>query len=1021
MAASVSARSTTADTGLAALPARPPTPPREAPSNVAPVVASVKPGLHRTLSQTHRKALQTPPSVTLVSPATTESSAGPVRKRVEWSGRTEYKEAPHFRDGERPTKSSPLPGASSTRSKPVKGILKPSSSPCQPATPSALNARLDAAGGPINLPEMLDSTIKQLVGADRDSKVDAYTTLARALKASNNLPDRVALQGKMSLLTQFIQRDITLKPVDRSLANHALSLLTTFLHFNAIASTIPHDFAVFIVDHAIRTFEDPALTKDNVRHLMQVIAFQSFSPKVMSQDRVGRLLTAVHNIEDHLTGKSIVMSRIQLYKRLVKQCPMHLVSHASWLQDMFTDTLSLTKDIRNEAIGLGMEAGFALRHERQVQRNAMDILQTTPEDKSFIQSYIESLMSMLKDKEKDRQRAATVPQLWAVVNLFLRCPPEKWDLYGPWLTVVQTAFNMPDLTVKLEANTAWNRYVYLSLSDSKLSPKSLSTLCQPLLSQLRKKVSPKHVEEAPRLRRAVIGGACNLFYYAFRPGADKHSPDMIWDVAVQPIILQIISLADNTAVAGDWIDEAAKVLNGLLDGSTHRVWRDSRVQELSLIKGDELPPIDAKWIRRNSDRVFKLVEPILKARITSLANPASSTFKLWHSHVGAVAAASAKDIKVSEDTVKFFASAFGTLYRTWCTGIPFEDASQPDEVAIKAHLEGIRAMLQVMVNGLGVLPFTEKKLSMTTPDLFEPITTPSTRVDGKTRGIVRTPLLHLLNLFCTVPTGIPDDQILSNFFIAVFDPFFAGKSEKVRLEQTREMLRSLPRSATCPAGIWQLACQNLRMPFERTISVTDKAEKILGPEYREMISFLERGINCHPNLSTDTWLQLVNLIDEHVLNHFGQAGRAQVLIEPLAKMLSDIPTTTTTPALEQLKLITTTTILERTKYPRDKQVMDIARRHLWGAAPAPSHHEAFRPFDHLFKLTKSVLMTTYISFDPVAASSLLSAVTTFLRDSPAQASEEQLCALADGLTLWIADEAGRLASGEQSSIIPAVS
>jgi hypothetical protein len=38
---------------------------------------------------------------------------------------------------------------------------------------------------------MLDSTIKQLAGSDRDSKLDAYMMLTRALKASNNLPCRI--------------------------------------------------------------------------------------------------------------------------------------------------------------------------------------------------------------------------------------------------------------------------------------------------------------------------------------------------------------------------------------------------------------------------------------------------------------------------------------------------------------------------------------------------------------------------------------------------------------------------------------------------------------------------------------------------------------------------------------------------------------------------------------------------------------------------------------------------------------
>jgi hypothetical protein len=866
---------------------------------------------------------------------------------------------------------------------------------------------------------MLDSTIKQLSGSDRDSKVDAYMALARALKTSNNLPDRVALQGKLSLLTQFIQRDITLKNsdgvLDRSLVNHALLLLTTFLHFNAIASTISSDFAIFITDHSIRSFEDPNMPKEVVRYLMQVMAFQSFAPKVMSLDRVGRLVAAIHNLEGHLSGKSIVMSRIQLYKRLVKQCPHHMVAHTSWLQDLFTDMLSLTKDIRTEAIGLGTEAGFQIRHDKQVIRHVLEILQTETDDKSFIQYYIERLQEMLKDRE----RSAAVPQIWAVINLFMRCPLERWELYGPWLTVVQTAFNTADGATKLEANYAWNRYVYLCLSEGKTTSKSLTTLCQPLLSQLRKKASPKNPEEITKLRRTAVGGACNLFYYSFRPGNDRLSPDMVWDVAVHPIMSQLIILSDNNDSSSDWALQAARLLNGLLDGATPRVWREDRIKDTNLVRPDELPPLDPKWVRRNSDKVFKILDAILERKVLDIANQDSLAYRLWQSLVGAVAAASAKDIKVSDDTVKFFASAFGLLHKIWSKGTP---DSHSDSSRL---LKGVNHMIQIMINGLGVLPFTEKKLSMTTPNLFEAVATPSARIDrhDQNRGIVRSPLLHLLNLFCTIPEGATDNDDFSSFLLTTFEPFFAGKSEKARLDQTRDLLRALPRNVVCPYGVWILASQNMMLPLTRPAARDEKGDKILGPEYREMISFMERGLTCHPNLPLDRWLSVFKSVDDHVGHHFGQAGQALVIFEPMAKILVDLMDCEQQQLSDSDFICIVANLLASAQYPKDKQAMDAARRQLWGAAPPASQHGPFKPFENLYRAADLAMNKAYQGLETTAntapTSSLLDSMTTFITASNEHGASI-LSALQSGLRTWIADERSLISLCSDSHVSQAV-
>lgn len=1010
MASSVA---TAASTLFTSLPARPPTPPRE--TNHARDAAARTATSTRPAAFDPRLSLQTPPNASSASSAVPDSNTGSgrLRKKVEWSAHTQYKEPAEFNDGSRPSKSSPPSAPPSASSRPIKGILKPSSSP-SPLTTS-LNGDANGETTQGNIIDMLDSTIKQLAGSDRDSKLDAYMTLARALKASNNLPDRVALQDKMSLFMQFIQRDITAKNEnanpDTSLINHALSLVATFLHFPAIASTLTSDFGIFIIDHAIRSFEDAAAPKkDVIRHLMQVVAFQNFPPKVMTSDRVGRLVAALRKIENHLTGKSIIMSRIHIYKRLVKQARQHMLVHSDWLQDMFTDMLSGIKEIRSQAIGLGTEAGFSLRSEKQLTRRATEILQSTSDGEAYIAFYISRLQEMIKD----RQTSSAVPQIWSVVILFLRCPLERWQFYGPWLTLVQSAFNMTDSLTKQEANYAWNRYIYLSLTDTKIPPKVLGTLCQPLSSQLRRKSSPKQFEEALKLKRTVLGGICNLYYYTFAPGNEKYPADTVWDVAVQPIMSLLISLDGKPDIPGDCVMQASHLLVGLLDIATPRVWRQDRIMDLPPVKADELPPIDSKWVRKNCEKVLQPVGAILEKKFLDLANKESLAYRLWQVLVGSIASASAKDIKVSEDTAKFIACTFGLIAKVWSAGVP-----GTDESTAAKFFASMENLIAVLVQGLRVLPFMEKKLSMTS-NAFEPIVTPSHRSDQpeSTQGVARIPVLHLFHMFATPPKGVEDDEDFSTFFSSVFEPFFKDRPRKARLELARDLLHQLPRNSTAPFAPWTLAAQNLSLLLDGssgpslTISST---EQLLGPVYREIVSLLDRGLISHPKLPAVQWDSLFKKVCEHAKSQAGDAGLALSVVEPLAKALADavLPNASALqPQQLDMAVQASSLLFQVANLPRDAHAVEAARRRLWGTALTTAKGNTADPFDHLYKLGNSCLEFLYSNdaqgLVTAERPAFLEFVTGFVQRSGANYGIKVLKKLQDGICVWIVDESSRL-------------
>ena len=949
-----------------------------------------------------------------------------MEKRVGWSGHTEYREPPDYKKGgsggDKIYKSSPLSAPSSATSRPLKSILKVSSSP-NPLASSA-GSQLDGTGEQINITEMLDSTIKQLAGSDRDSKLDAYMTLSRALKASNNLPDRVALREKMSLLMQFIQRDLSAKNasggLDTSLVNHALTLLATFLLFQSIASTISSDFAIFIVDHSIRTFEDSSMPKDVVRHFMQVVALQSFPPKVMTSDRVGRLVASLHKVEDHMKGKSIIMSRIHIYRRLVKQCHNQMIFHSDWLKDLFTDMLSNVKDLRQNAIQLGLEAGYALRSGDQLMRKVHNILQTSSEDQIYIDFYIQKLQEMVKDK----QRAASVPQIWSVVTSFLRQPLEKWEYYAPWFSLIQAAFNTSDGQTKQEANYAWNRYVYLTLTETKPTAKSLSSLSKPLLMQLNRKMSIKQPGESRKLRQTVIGGICNLCYYAFRPGSERsYSHEMPWDMVVQPVITQLVGLDEARESQSDDILQASRILASLLQKDvSSSLWREDRVMENPPAKPEELPSIESKWVRRHSDRVFKAIGPVMEKKFLDLANKDSLTHRLWHALVGSVSAASAKDIKVSDDTAKFFARSLGLLSHIWSRGCP-----AAEDVMLSRFYMSIRNFVKILVDGLGLLPFTEKKLSMTVSNEFEPVATPSHRPERaeKPLGIVRNPLQHLFTMLSSVPPGGEDNQAFSDFFQSVFEPFFVGKTDKVRLGLTRDLLRLLPDNAFSPFAVWSLGAQAVHLSLlPNATQIAEAAEKLPGPEFREVVSFLERGLTSHPNLPAETWTSLFDALAQRVTDGFGDAGRAIVLVEPLAKVLVEQL------EADQTRVSSRTTgaaraVLASAKLPRDRQALDVARRRVWGVPATTSKMGTNDPFDNLYKLANTVLGYCYDKLSELdretVVTPILESVRSLVLGSFATMGFGTMQKLQNGLSTWIQDEKAQLKLNNESSLSISVS
>ncbi|KAI0020093.1 Rap1-interacting factor 1 N terminal-domain-containing protein [Xylariomycetidae sp. FL0641] len=1004
--------------GFESLPARPPTPPRENQNETHPKQLHACPPLNARIS------LHTPPGYSPDSSASTTRGSRRSRKKVEFTVQAEYVDAP---DKENVPKQFTPVSAPSSRdsSRPIKSILKPSSSP-NPPNPLDPSSDSDGKTRYASLATMLESTIQQLAGADRDPKIDAYTMLSRALTASNNLPDRIALHGKMGLLLQFIQRDVAAKGanggIDSSLVKHALTLLVTFLVHKGFAA-LPTDSGIFIIDHCIRSFEDPSIPKDVVRHLMKVVAVQDFPPRVMTADRVGRLVASLHNMEKHITGKSIIMSRIFIYQNLIRQSPLHMIKHADWLLDLFTDMLSSMKEIRSTAVTLGLAASFTFGKEKQLTRKANDVLQMTADETKYIDYYLNRLNVMADEK----QSMAAVPQIWSVVTLLLGFSIDRWDHYEPWVKLLQKCFNSGDIQTKVEANYAWNRLVYSFHLTEPCFSKHIHRLCQPYLGQLKRRVGKQE-----ELRKAVLGGVCNLYYYAFKPTSAPAQIDSYWDACARPLFKVLAAQEPDSksgkfsVPASDSLAQASLILNGLVDSSTSRIWKEDRIVENPLARPDELPALDPKWIRRNATRVFEVVGAILRKKILDLVNPESPHFRLWQSLVGAVATAASKEVKVSADTAAFVGQALSLLQVLWSQGLDSATAESNNDSGV-GFVKAIQTYLTTLVDSLGVLPFTEKLLTTNKQNILVPVATPSHR-SGKTQGLTKSPVHHLFLILSVPPKGIPDGGEISTLIRTVLDPFVRNRPTRARKELVQELAQMLPSDGPSSHGAWAFVSEEFTSSLENSqsshLSADSGSQPPIGHEYREMVRHLERGVKCTPNLLWTAWSPLYESLVIRTTEETGEAGCSIVLVEPLAKTVSESLDLAADRSVPLNALHSGVKLLSTAKQPRDRQALDAARRRLWGTSIAGSRSASFDPFDHLYRLTNRLLEAAYANLGNSTYEELVVALLTETASFLSRCSQvlvfRSLVQLERGIGLWIEDAKSRYTSKSSPKVSSAV-
>ncbi|KAL8808328.1 MAG: hypothetical protein Q9182_000148 [Xanthomendoza sp. 2 TL-2023] len=875
-----------------------------------------------------------------------------------------------------------------------KSILKASAEKNSPQLSLSQQLVLDPNQG---IATMMESVTQRLTEASRDSRLDTYKNLIGCLSAYENLPETPILVSNLSGFLDFLRQDIMAKQsgtanLDVELATTSLKILSTMLYTPVLVDAMPDEFCTFIAEQAVSSIERQDIPKVMVDHYMQLLGRQKLPQRVLNYDRANRLLTAINGLELRLKGNRVIGLKLMIYQRLLLQTKTLMMSRTEqWLEFLIASVSSSIKDIRTRAIAFGNDAALALGTTSAVSQACLDVLSREHPSGSKV---IDHLGVRMVELLKDQDGAIQVPQIWIIFLLFLRSryrQIERWEHLTGWLGVMQQSFNYSDVKVKRQANIAWNRFVSAISLDTSTSLSMIKVLRQPITAQLERKSSDRSPKHAKQIARSSY---CNLLYFAFRPGVPHEQLDLYWDNFVTPLLLPRVSPTTSDQAF------ACQVLTALLSSLQPKLWDQNRAHQLSLMKAEELPCLDPKWVRLRAAKILHMLEQLLAHSDGSLPE-SSPFFGAWQSFMRALGDAASKEIKVSMETMAAFANITSMLNHYW------HQNGDTAEMVLR-RLECYTAMINEAEAKVGFRPFTEKRLLLdSSGSTFEAAETPSGR-SSYPRRILNSPVIYMLDFLVKAPRGMEASSTYKKAIHALLAiALRAATGRRSRLAIIRQLgtdVLSGP-SVALPSRLILWTC--LAKETKCTLSLTQTAipnsetPQYPGQDYRQSMALLETGIREFGIELYPAWTELSDAVLTDIEAHIGEAGISLVYTEPLACVI-----------LESFKgnsdacLGYGAYLVRHARWPGSRQDLERAQKQLWGPSPSLPRDTSPNPFDLIYSMVEHLLLLTYASLQPASQTAVLELITSinfFLESCPLSMKAVCLEKLQKGLAVWIED------------------
>lgn len=906
-------------------------------------------------------------------------------------------------------KGSPLANRSlsSKDFKPLKSILKSTLSQeiLTPDSVASSAADYFSISDPATFPVMLESVLKLLASPTTSSRLDGYRTLNGAIKAYENLPHADAMRNKMSLLSQFLIRDIVVKPAkndptEANLTTQALKLTTALILTPALDNCFSNDFSASLLDQSIDVITREGVSKSIANHHMYFLASQKFSPKVMTPARAEQILNSLVTIHNRVSGNSVIAARLVIFRQLIDQAPQVMLTHIGlWLIHVFHALLSSVKDVRLRATETGMHAGLVLGVHSQATQALVEIFNTSTNDLSTYGAYLNARML---DMVSNKELASHVPQIWSLTILFFRSKKSrllKWSWFKKsWLVLIQKCLNSSDPLVRYRANLAWIRLIFV-VSPDKEAMKSMDSIVQmlkiPYVAAFDKKDRDKQGKEA---RQLAVSGYCHLLHYSLGPSQSWEELDLYWDAYVQVVLAKLLRAGPRDVAL------VSRVLKALLGGKP-KVWDADLANNPTILGPEDLPRLDSAWVRSRIPKILDLIGPQIARTLSTPEHQGGIDKTPWRELLTAIAEAGSQEVRASvplRETLAHLMNFFGRLWK---------DASRNfKEESDGVWITRFGELVQCAIEKLGALHFSEANLARTEEEDFEAAPTPSHR-PSKHHVTLQSPMVFLFGLFRQPPDTISGNTDFFRVAKHLLHEICQGKlSRKAKLQLLRQCSDSISRSpnssppSTIEAKLWSVLAQELVVCLTNNDSDLGVEEpERLGTKARDMVHMLTVGLDfCAMDADgLFAWGGLYDTAMNVLRQESGEGAVVLGLMEPVAEALSKASTTILSNVIVQL----TSALLANSAWPKNRQQLEDGRKALSNSSLVHTRHTIFEPFVHVLSLVKSTLQQSYEELEQCKSPLplLVEAVSSFLQQCPSSQLPSTLRRMQEGLAALIGD------------------
>lgn len=840
-----------------ALPRRPPTPPRL--TGLEQSVVGMKNNTPLGSSaicphgELHDDLTATPPT-----PSTTPVRSRK-RKRVEWSAWTEYVKAPNpsvLSLGSGNATVKPL--TPSRDRKPATSILK-QPDPFGPGSSPASSVK-DAPRELIEGSDMLERHAQTLVMGQTQACLEAYVGLNRALMGQKHLPESAVFQGRMSQILQFIQRDILPKHIafsvrDINLRVQALKLLVTIASSPTLSTRLSNDVCRYMLNQALELLEDKEQPKAVTNCYMQLLGLPKFGSDTLMMTMSNRIVAALAKVTDHVMGTAILCQRLIIYQRLSSVAPETMALRAGdWVDQLFAGLGSGRPDLRSRTIAFGLEAALALGGEQRVSSAVAKALQRPVAGTTMALHLVRYLGNLVSQ----RGDGVDASKIWTVVMLFFRSRRrqlERWEHLKDWLLLIERCFNSSDEAVKLAANLAWVRMIYVVNPSDQTGTLMLKVLRQPILGHIKRASSEQNC--MPAVRESTLACLCALLYYSLQPSASWQQLDTYWEQYVVPIVLDALILKRRG------VEHGSLILTSLL-GVNPPSWERDRALEERPFAVEEISALNPKWVRSRTRKLLDMCHRIFTpAEWLGEPSMESAAMNIWSSLNASISEAGSKEIKLSGEHTGAVAQMLAFFQTIWIeaeSAVHGEASGSAEELAHMLH-----CMVHTMLVSFDAPLFRERFIVQGSGSALQTVTAPSRSASKSTPSAALSPMVFLFQLLGQASDAVASTRGFERLANTITATCCRSRSDlKSQVESIQECSGAMGASTPGDGGtvaygrLWQLLAQATVSSLNSSLDVEASETSLsLDLARKHLVNILMSGCNAIQDEHRRTWEALL--------------------------------------------------------------------------------------------------------------------------------------------------------------------